>query len=117
MSLKIYHNPRCSKSRESLNLLKEKNLDVQVVEYLKTPPTSTELEKLLTQLNLSAEQLVRKSEAIYKENYKGKTLSSEEWIAAMVAYPKLIERPIVIYGDKAVIGRPIDQVKQLILDL
>ena len=71
----------------------------------------------MTQLNLSAEQLVRKSEAIYKENYKGKTLSSEEWIAAMVAYPKLIERPIVIYGDKAVIGRPIDQVKQLILDL
>lgn len=116
MKLTIYHNPRCSKSRESLSFLKEKKLDVQVIEYLKTPPTHSELQKILVQLNLKAEQLVRKGEAIYKEHYKGKKLSSEEWIEAMVKHPKLIERPIVIYGDKAVIGRPIEQVKQLILD-
>jgi arsenate reductase len=114
MKITIYHNPRCSKSRESLNLLKEKNLDIQIIEYLKTPPNRTELQKVLVLLNLSAEQLVRKSEAIYKEDYKGKKLSEEEWIEAMVKHPKLIERPIVTYGNKAVIGRPIEQVKELI---
>lgn len=116
MKTTIYHNPRCSKSRESLNLLKEKNLDIQIIEYLKTPPSASELQKVLVQLNLTAEQLIRKSEAIYKENYKGKKLSEEEWIEAMVKNPKLIERPIVIYGDKAVIGRPLEQVQQLILE-
>lgn len=116
MKTTIYHNPRCSKSRESLHLLQEKNLDVQIIEYLKTPPSAVELQKVLAQLNLSAEQLIRKSEAIYKESYKGKKLSEEEWVEAMVKHPKLIERPIVIYGDKAVIGRPLEQVKQLILE-
>lgn len=116
MKITIYHNPRCSKSRDSLNLLKEKDLDIQIIEYLKTPPSPTELQKVLAQLNLPAEQLIRKSEAIYKESYKGKKLSEEEWIEAMVKNPKLIERPIVIYGDKAVIGRPLEQVQQLILE-
>ena len=115
MKLKIYHNPRCSKSRESVNFLEEKNLDFEIIEYLKTPPTSTELQKVLTQLNLDAVQLIRKNEAIYKEKYKGKVLSEQEWVEAMVEYPKLIERPIVIYGNKAVIGRPLEQVKQLLL--
>ena len=116
MKITIYHNPRCSKSRESLHLLEESKLDFQIIEYLKTPPNRTELQKIVVQLDLKAEQLIRKSEAIYKENYKGKKLSEEEWIEAMVKYPKLIERPIVIYGNKAVIGRPIEQVKQLILE-
>jgi len=115
MKLKIYHNPRCSKSRESVNFLEEKNLDFEIIEYLKTPPTSTELQKVLTQLNLDAVQLIRKNETIYKEKYKGKVLSEQEWVEAMVEYPKLIERPIVIYGNKAVIGRPLEQVKQLLL--
>lgn len=115
MKLKIYHNPRCSKSRESVNFLEEKNLDFEIIEYLKTPPTSTELQKVLTQLNLDAVQLIRKNEAIYKEKYKGKVLSEQEWVEAMVEYPKLIERPIIIYGNKAVIGRPLEQVKQLLL--
>ena len=116
MKITIYHNPRCSKSRASLQLLQEKNLDIQVIEYLKTPPNFVELQKIIAQLNLTAEQLIRKSETIYKENYKGKKLSPKEWIEAMVQHPKLIERPIVIYGDKAVIGRPIEQVEQLILE-
>ncbi|MFT5647370.1 MAG: arsenate reductase [Aureispira sp.] len=116
MKITIYHNPRCSKSRESLNLLKEKDLDIQIIEYLKTPPSPAELQKVLAKLNLTAEQLIRKSEAIYKENYKGKKLSEEEWIEAMVKNPKLIERPIVIYGEKAVIGRPLEQVQQLIIE-
>lgn len=115
MKLKIYHNPRCSKSRESVNFLEEKNLDFEIIEYLKTPPTSTELQKVLTQLNLDAVQLIRKNETIYKEKYKGKVLSEQEWVEAMVEYPKLIERPIIIYGNKAVIGRPLEQVKQLLL--
>jgi arsenate reductase len=116
MKITIYHNPRCSKSRESVNFLKEKNLDFEVIEYLKTPPNKKELQKLLIQLNIDAEQLIRKSEVIYKENYKGKVLSEAEWIEAMVTYPKLIERPIVICNEKAVIGRPLEQVKKLLLE-
>lgn len=115
MKIKIYHNPRCSKSRESLYFLKEQKLDFEVIEYLKTPPSRTELQTILVQLGLDAAQLIRKSEAIYKENYKNKTLNESEWIEAMVKHPKLIERPIVVQGNTAVIGRPIEQVKQLIL--
>ncbi len=77
MSIQIYHNPRCSKSRNSLNLLKEQGLDYQVIEYLKTPPNKKELELLVQQLGISAEALIRKSESIYKEQYKGKEYSEE----------------------------------------
>jgi len=112
--IQIYHNPRCSKSRNSFNLLQEKNLDFETVEYLKTPPTKDELKMVIKKLGIKAEQLIRKAEAIYKENYKGKELSENEWIDAMLQYPKLIERPIVIKGDKAVIGRPIENVIDLL---
>lgn len=111
---KIYHNPRCSKSRDSLNLLKEKELDFELIEYLKTPPNQNEIKALLNLLDIEAKELIRRSEAIYKELYKGKELSEEEWIDAMVTYPKLIERPIVVHGNSAVIGRPIQQVKDLL---
>lgn len=111
--MKIYHNPRCMKSRQTLELLKSKGQDPEVVLYLETPPTQKELKAILKKLNIKPEQLLRKGEAIYKENYKGKTLTDTQWIKAMVENPKLIERPIVIEGDKAVIGRP----PELVLDL
>ncbi|WMX12816.1 arsenate reductase (glutaredoxin) [Aureispira sp. CCB-E] len=114
MKATIYHNPRCSKSRDSLNLLKEKSLDFEIVEYLKTPLNAAEIQTLLTQLGIKAEQLIRKSEAIYKEHYKGKELNENEWIEAMVKHPKLIERPIVVYKNKAVIGRPLEKVEELL---
>ncbi len=112
--MKIYHNPRCSKSRNTLNIINENGQEVTVVEYLKTPPSKAELKELLKKLKMPAEKLIRKGEADFKENFKGKTLSEDEWIDAMVAYPKLIERPIVVNGDKAVIGRPPENVLEII---
>lgn len=112
--MKIYHNPRCSKSRTSLELLQKEGLDVTVVKYLKEVPTPTELKGLLEKLDLKAEELVRKGEKEYKDNFKGKDLTEEEWISAMVKYPKLIERPIFVNGNKAVIGRPPENVLELI---
>ena len=87
---------------------------ITIVEYLKETPSEDQLKELLQKLGMEAEALVRKSEAIYKEQYKGKTMSEDEWIAAMVEHPKLIERPIVVKGDKAVLGRPPENVKSLI---
>ena len=114
MSYKIYHNPRCSKSRQTLQLLRDNGIEAEIIEYLKDVPTETELKEVLNQLNLKAEDILRKGEAIFKESYKGKELSNDEWIQAMVQYPKLIERPIVIKGNKAVLGRPPEKVLDLI---
>lgn len=110
----IFHNPKCSKSRATLELLKERGVQPQVVEYLKTPPTAAELKAIVTKLGIRPEDLVRKGEAIYKENYAGKTLTDAQWIEAMVRHPILIERPIVIQGDKAVLGRPPENVLALL---
>lgn len=110
----IYHNPRCSKSRQTLGLIEEKGQDFVVKEYLKTPPTKSELENVITLLGITPEQLVRKGEPEFKEHFKGKDLTDEEWIEAMVAYPKLIERPIVMDGDRAVLGRPPENVLKLL---
>ena len=112
--LKIYHNPRCRKSRETLQLIEEAGQMVEVVEYLKTVPTKEELVDVINKLGIKPLDLIRKGEKDYKDNFKGQELSDIEWIEAMVAYPKLIERPIVIKGDKAVIGRPPENVKILI---
>lgn len=112
--MKIYHNPRCRKSRETLQLIEGKGADVEIVEYLNTPPTEAELKEILGKLNMKASEIVRKGEAIFKENFKGKELSEEEWVKALVENPKLIERPIVVKGDKAVIGRPPENVEELL---
>jgi len=114
MSLKIYHNPRCQKSRQTLALLREAGHEPEIVEYLKTPPSVEELKELLSQLGLSAEEIIRKKEAIFKENYKGKTLSEAEWLTALHENPKLIERPIVTNGKRAVLGRPPENVEELL---
>ena len=114
MSYKIYHNPRCSKSRQTLEILKSNGIEPTIIEYLKDVPTKDELKSLVNMLNLQAVDILRKGESIYKETFKGKDLSNEEWIAAMVKYPKLIERPIVVKNKKAVLGRPPAKVLDLI---
>lgn len=110
----IYHNNRCSKSRGALKLLEEKGIEADVKYYLKEAPSKSELKELLKKLNIKAEELIRKGEAIYKENYKGKDLSEEEWIEAMHEYPRLIERPILIRGNEAIIGRPTEKVEEFL---
>jgi len=112
--LQILHNPRCRKSREALQLIQETNTDVQVIEYLKDVPTYSELEGIIKMLKIRPTDLLRKGEAIFKEQFKGKNLTDSEWIEVMISNPKLIERPIVIKGDKAVIGRPPERVKDLL---
>ncbi|XOV94036.1 MAG: arsenate reductase (glutaredoxin) [Bacteroidota bacterium] len=108
--IKIYHNPRCRKSRETLELIQNKRMDIEIIEYLKDPPTEKELSQILDLLGIKPIELVRKGEDIYKENYKGKTYGDNEWIKILVEHPKLIERPIVISNGKAAIGRPPEKV-------
>ena len=110
----IYHNPRCTKSRATLALLEGRGVEPKVIEYLNTPPTSAELKTIIGQLGIRAEQLVRKGEDIYKTKYAGKTLTDAQWIEAMVKDPVLIERPIVVSGGRAVIGRPPENVEALL---
>lgn len=107
----LYHNPRCSKSRDALGLLRDKGVEPEVILYLETPPTAKSLTALLAKLGISARDLLRKSEDAYKElNLANEKLSEAALIKAMVENPKLIERPIAINGDKAVIGRPPENV-------
>ncbi|HIP27001.1 MAG TPA: arsenate reductase (glutaredoxin) [Flavobacteriaceae bacterium] len=112
--VKIYHNPRCSKSRIGVGILEEAKIDFEIVKYLDDIPSEKELKEIIKMLDVSPIELVRKGEKIWKENYKGKELSDAEIIKAMVENPKLIERPIVIKGDKAVIGRPSENISNLI---
>lgn len=110
-SISMYHNPRCSKSRETLALLEAKAHNVTIIEYLKTPPSADELVKLLSLLKLSARELLRTKETEYKAlGLDNLALSDAEIIAAMVTTPKLIERPIVLANGKAAIGRPPENV-------
>ena len=112
--LTILHNPRCGKSRQTLKIIHESGNEIEVIEYLKTPPTYDELKAIISKLAIKPEALLRKGEAVFKENYKGKELSDDEWIQAMVDNPILIERPIVIKGDQAIIGRPPENVNELL---
>jgi len=112
--IKIYHNPRCTKSRHGLALLEASGKEFEVLKYLDTIPTKEELSSIIQKLGFSPIELVRKNEAIWKENFKGKELSNDKIIEAMIQYPKLIERPIVINDDKAVIGRPTENINEII---
>lgn len=112
--MKIWHNNRCSKSRNAIQLLDEKKADYEVFYYLETPPNEKQIKELLSKLGMKAEDLIRKGEKDYKENFKGKELSEKEWISAMAKYPKLIERPILVKGDKAVVGRPTENLLELL---
>lgn len=110
----IYHNSRCSKSRQGVCFLEETKNDFKIINYLENIPTKEELKDLLTKLSIPAGDLVRKKEAIWIENYKDKDLNEEEIIQAMIDHPKLIERPIVVNGNKAVIGRPTEKIKEIL---
>lgn len=112
--IKIYHNPRCSKSREGLKILEESGKDFLIVKYLDIPMKKEEIKKVLELLDISAEELIRKNEKVWKENYKDQDLSEEDLLEAMQKHPKLIERPIVTNGEKAVIGRPPEKIKEFI---
>lgn len=109
----IYHNPRCSKSRATLELLRAQGAEPQIIEYLKSPPTATELKAILAKLGIAAEALVRKSEDLYRARYAGKVLTEAQWLDAMARNPILIERPIVVSGKRAVLARPPENVKVL----
>jgi len=115
MHVKIYHNPRCSKSRQTLQLLQEHVDEPEIFEYLKTPPTADELRGILDMLGIGARELMRRKEKEYKESgANNPDLSDEELIDLMVTHPKLIERPIVIKDGKAAIGRPPEQVLDIL---
>jgi len=112
--MKIYHNPRCSKSRQGLAILENSNSEFEIIKYLESSISKEELQNILNLLNISPIDLVRKNESIWKENYKGKELSDDDIITAMVENPKLIERPIVINKGKAVVGRPPEIIKTIL---
>ena len=113
----IWHNPRCRKSREGLKFLeelaKEKGLEIEIRKYLDNPPTADELKEVLKMMDARPQDILRKQEKIWKENFKGKDYTGDELIRIMSENPKLIERPIVIYKNKAVLGRPAEKIKTL----
>lgn len=112
--LKIYHNSRCRKSREGLEILENSGQDFEIVNYLENPPSKQELKDILTKLGLTPIQLIRKNEKVWKEDFKGKELSDDELLEAIIEHPKLIERPIVLKGDSAVLGRPPENILGLL---
>ena len=112
--IQILHNPRCGKSRSCLAFLEESGKEFKIVKYLENVPTVDELKSIIQKLKISPMQLVRVKEKIWTENFKGKSLSDDEIIEAMVANPILIERPIVINGNQAVIARPLEKAAEII---
>ena len=112
--IKIYHNPRCSKSRQGLEILEKSGRKFDVIKYIEEVLTEKELSEIIKLLNISPINLVRKNEKIWKENYKGKEISDKEIIKIMIENPKLIERPIVINNTKAIIGRPPEDILKII---
>lgn len=113
-TIRIYYNPHCSKCRETVALVTDNRYPVELIEYIKTPPDREELRDLLAKLNMKPLELIRKGEEIYKENYAGRNLSDEEWLDALLAHPVLIERPVVVRGNKAVVARPPQKVLELL---
>jgi len=117
MNVKIYHNPRCSKSRQTLALIEERGIKPQIIEYLNQPPSKSQLKKILAMLDMQPRDLMRKKEPEYLENHLDDTsLTRDQLIDAMIKHPKLIERPIVIHGDKAALGRPPEKVLEILSD-
>ena len=112
--IKIYHNPRCKKSREGLEILEQSGKKFEVIKYLENVPTIKELKDVIACLGIEPIHLVRKNEAIWKEKFKGRSLSENEVIEAMITFPKLIERPIVVKDSRAVIARPAAKINTLL---
>lgn len=115
MNVTIYHNPRCSKSRQALDLLRKRGIEPAIVEYLKSPPGKKELKEILDRLGMEPRDLMRKKEAAYRENrLDDPKLSRDQLIAALAEHPVLIERPLVLAGDKAVVGRPPEKILDIL---
>ena len=112
--IKIYHNTRCRKSREGLQTVQTSEQPYEVIDYISNPLSEKELQEIITLLAISPIELIRKNEAIWKSDFKGKELSDQEVIAAMALHPKLIERPIVIHKNKGVIGRPNERILDIL---
>ncbi len=112
--IKIYHNPRCSKSREGLKIIEQSGQKFEIIKYLETPISEKELIQILSFLNIKPLNLVRKNEAIWKTDFKNKYLTDNEVIVILISNPKLIERPIVINNNKAIIGRPPELIKTIL---
>ena len=112
--IQIYHNSRCSKSRQCLNVLENSGMGFEIVKYLENPPTFQELEAIIEKLGINSIELIRKKEKLWIERFKNKTFTPKELIAIMVSNPILIERPIVINGNKAVIARPIERISEVL---
>ncbi len=112
--VRIYHNPRCSKSRSACAIVAERGIQAEIVEYLKSPPSREELVTLIAKLGLPPGDIVRTNEIIFKNEYHGREMSDDDWIDAMIAHPILIERPIVVVGDRAVVARPPERVLELL---
>ena len=106
----LYYNPRCSKCREALCMLEDKGIEAEIIEYLNTPPTEKELKDVLKKLGLKAMDIIRTKEPLFIEKYKGKKFTDAQWIKVLVKNPILIERPIAIEGNKAVVGRPPEKI-------
>ena len=110
----LYHNPRCSKSREALALLRSHGIEPTIIEYLTTPPSAAELSRIVALLGIAPETLVRKGEELFKTSFRGKTLDDHQWIDALTRHPILLERPIAVRGERAVVGRPPERVLELL---
>ncbi len=112
--IKIYHNSRCRKSREGLQMIQESNQPYVILDYISDPLTANELKEIITILNIAPIDLIRKNESVWKSDFKGKKLSDQQLIDAMAAHPKLIERPIIIHNNKGVIGRPKERILEVL---
>ncbi|WP_406827204.1 arsenate reductase (glutaredoxin) [Pedobacter sp. KACC 23697] len=110
----IFHHNRCTKSRSALAALENSGKAFEVVYYLETPPNKSELKEMISKLGIKPLELIRKGEKVFTENYKSKNLSDEEWIDVMIAHPILIERPIIISGNKAVIARSTEKINEIL---
>ncbi len=109
---KIYHNPRCKKSRAGLKFMEDKSVEVEIIQYLKNPITIKELEDVFAKLNIKPSEMIRKQEAIFKSDFKGKSFTEDEWIRIFVQHPKLLNRPIVVGKHKAIWGDPADNLEK-----
>ena len=112
--VKIYHNSRCSKSRGACEILSDKGIQVEVIEYLKIPPTEHQISELLRMLNMKPSELVRRSEDLFKSEYSARNYTEAQWLSILAANPILIERPIIVKGEKAIIGRPPEKILELL---
>lgn len=112
--IQILHNPRCTKSREALHFLESEGIQPEEIRYMEHPLTAEEIKSILKKLGIPAIEWVRKNEAIFKSDYKDQNLTDDQWAEAMAKHPKLIERPVIINGDKAVIGRPAENIRKIL---